>query len=277
MQDGRSSIVRVIRLCQDCGEEYESPVFMGLEARKYCSTCREKRRRLFEVEQKETRERSLEYHRQEWISDPVRGIPRRYRELAWEDFLYDRGGEKNREKVALFREYADTFPVEGMPYGTKSLLIARDVNGVGKTMLASLIDKTIIYRYDETGRERCPFQFWTVDDVKLRLRSADRYGSIETQEDVYRDFGTMRLLVLHDVGKERMAGADVGFTYEMYFNILNRRYNNELPVILTSNLMFEPWVPNGPTLTDLMGRAGVLRLMDMTEGKAYVIEGEDRR
>ena len=277
VQDGRSNLVRVVRHCGDCGDEFESMPFMGYEFGKYCSPCKDKRRRLIEVEQSEIRVRSLEYRRQEWIADPVRGIPRRYRDLDWEDFKYDKGGEGNREKVALFREYANTFPVEGMPYGIRSLLLARDLNGVGKTMLAGLIDKTIIYRYEETGRERCPFQFWTVDDVKLRLKSAERYGGTETPEDVYRDFGTMWLLVLDDVGKEKMEGADLGCTYELYFNILNRRYNNQLPVILTSNLMFEPWVPGGPTLTDLMGRAGVSRLMEMTEGIAYIIEGEDRR
>ena len=80
----------------------------------------------------------------------MRGVPPRFQEMTWDDFRYDKGGENNRAKVEELREYAANFPVEAPPKDFPSLLIAREVNGVGKTMLASLIHKDIINRFDLT-------------------------------------------------------------------------------------------------------------------------------
>ena len=270
-------IPRIIQSCADCGNEFETTSYMGQVLTKFCESCRSARARLLEVQEQEHHTSTLEYHRQQWITDPKRGIPPKYQGLAWEDFTFDHGGEGNQPKVETLKEYAAAFPVDRLPNGVESLLIARDVNGVGKTMLACLILKGIIGRFAQIGRERCPFQFWTVDRIKQRLQSANRFGGAETVEDVYRDLGTMWLLVIDDVGKEKMTGADASATYEMYFSILNERYNNNLPVVLTSNVKFDPWTPGGASLVDFMGRAGVSRLMEMTRGRAYIIEGEDRR
>lgn len=230
-----------------------------------------------EISETEVRSRSLVHARQEWINDPHRGIPRRYQVATWQDFQFDKGGENNRGKVQKLMEYTANFPVDQMPIDVASLLITGEVNGVGKTMLACLMYKDIVNRFQQTGRERCPFQFWTVSRLKQRLRAAERFGGPESVEEVYRDFGSMWLLILDDVGKEKLEGADAGFTFEMYYTIINERYNVQLPVIFTSNLHFQPCSGEGLSLADLMGRAGVSRLMEMTQGTAYVIEGEDRR
>ena len=207
--------------------------------------------------------------RREFREHPQRGIPRRYWGDAWGDFHFDLGGESNAGRVSALRKYANEFPVDASPAGQKSIILAAKMNGVGKTMLASLIVGEIIGNFEKTGYERCPFQFWSVNNIRMRLKAADRYGSKETQEEVYRDFATMWLLVMDDVGKEQLDGRDAGFTYEMYFNILDQRYNNQLPVVITSNLAPEPWEPGGPCLVDLMGRASVSRLGEMTGGMVY--------
>lgn len=263
--------------CMDCNERFDSPVFMGKVLSTVCPACRGRRVVAEEQDRQRRHVSSLAYHREQWSTDTVRGIPPKYHGLTWDDFRFDKGGEGNRRVVELLKEYAAGFPVDRRPSKVRSLLITRDVNGVGKTMLTCLVLKDIIMRYEETGRERCPFQFWTIDSVKLRLKSAERFGGAENVEGVYRDFGTMSLLALDDVGKEKLAGADASFSYEVYFNILNTRYNNELPVILTSNLRYEPWRDEGLTLANLMGTAGVSRLMEMTGGVHFEIAGEDRR
>ena len=38
-----------------------------------------------------------------------------------------------------------------------------------------------------------------------------------------------------------------------------------------------PWRDEGPSLIDLMRRASVSRLVEMTGGQMYLIEGDDRR
>lgn len=269
--------IKVRYPCGDCGQEFDGAMLMGKQVTLYCPGCREKRERAFQLERLQTHAKALAYHRREWLTDPQRGIPRRYQDAVWDDFKFDRGGGGNRARVEQIRQYAVDFPLTDYPVGAPSLVIARDVNGVGKTLLACLILKDIIGRYEELGREICPFQFWTASDVKLRLKSADRFGSTETQEQVYQDFASMRLLVLDDVGKENLTGADASFSYDMYFTIINRRYNAGLPLVLTSNLNFEPWRAGEPSLVDLMGRASASRLVEMTGGKVYLIEGEDRR
>ena len=263
--------------CPDCGDQYASASFADSVVARYCPPCRDRRNSEWEQDRHQVRQQTIANMRREFREHPQYGIPRRYRDYSWADFRFDLGGETNLGRVTDLQRYAHEFPVDAVPAGQPSVVLASPMNGVGKTMLASLIVGEIIGRYEETGRERSPFQFWSVNNIRMRLKSADRYGSKETPEDVYRDFATMWLLVIDDVGKEQLDGRDAGFTYDMYFSILDQRYNNQLPVVITSNLAPEPWNPGGPCLVDLMGRASVSRLAEMTGGAVYRIDGEDRR
>ena len=263
--------------CQDCGQPYSSPYFAGVVITKFCRPCTDARQVSWERDRQAVHRRSVANMQREFREAPQRGIPRRYRGFTWADFHFDRGGDGNRSRVAEIRAYADGFPVDGPPVGQSSLILSSPMNGVGKTMLASLLVGEIIGRYEDLGRERSPFQFWSMSDIRQRLKTADRFGSVETPEDVYRDFASMWLLVLDDVGKEQLDGRDAGLVYDMYFSIIDQRYNNQLPVVITSNLGAEPWEANGPSLVDLMGRASVSRLVEMTGGAVYRIDGEDRR
>jgi hypothetical protein len=244
---------------------------------KCCSSCRAINLAAFESDHAKRICENKELARKNWMNDANRGIPARYRSNVWGNFEYTKGGGGNRAKVIKMHDYAELMPVDVIPKGWPSMLIARDLNGVGKTMLASLIVKTLTERCDLTDRERCPFQFWTVSRIKQRLKAAEGYGRAETVEDVYRDLTMMWLLVMDDVGKERLDGADVAYTYEMYYHIINERYNNELPIIITSNLKFEPWREGGISLVDLMGRAACDRLGEMVGPNRFVIEGEGWR
>jgi DNA replication protein DnaC len=271
-----SKMGRVTQPCAECGNDFECPLFLGKAVTAFCSQCQGARDRKLQLEEAERHQRTLESQRREWIESAT-GIPLLYRGLTWDDFKYDLGGANNRKRVQAFRQWVSNFPVDQTPLGVTSLLIASQMNGVGKTMLACLILQDLLNRYEQVDRKKAPFQFWTVDDVRLRIESARRFGGKETPEDVYRDFGTMRLLILDDVGKEKMVGYDAAEAYQMYFTILNKRYNNRLPVVLTSNLTYQPWEPEGFCLTDLMGRVGASRLLEMTGGVVYIVEGEDRR
>ena len=262
---------------EGCGNVLESRNLAGLAVMKFCNPCRDRGLRELQEDAARRQAASQEYQRKEYIRDSTRGIPRRFWESDWRDFEFDRGGEGNRVRVRALYEYAKNFPVDTMPHGHPSVLLASPMNGVGKTMLASLVLKTILERYEEMGRNRSPFQFWASSRVKMRLRSAQRFDSPETMEQVYAELTNIPLLILDDVGKEQLEGGDAGFTYEMYWNLIDNRYNRELPVVLTSNLDFHPWEQDEPCLVDLMGRAAVSRLAEMTNDHVYIIEGEDRR
>lgn len=265
------TILKIIRRCEDCGKEFDGPAQM------FCIDCRRTRLDSFNVDHEQRISDNRELNRNKWLANAKWGIPSRYRDLAWSAFRYDKNGGSNRGKVIKIQDYSELMPTDQSPSGYPSMLIARDLNGVGKTMLASMIVQSLVNRCMETHREKSPFQFWPVAKIKQRIRSAERFGSVETVEDVYQDFATMWLLVIDDVGKERLDGADVAFTYEMYYSIINERYNNQLPVVITSNLKFEPWGQGGISLVDLMGRGCVDRLMEMVGENAYVIDGEGWR
>ena len=271
------SVPRILATCEDCGQEFQAPYGFGFRSGYYCGHCRDIRDEQWRAEQCRTRELRLAQHRQEWIEDPRRGIPRHYRAHSWGDFRFDRGGEGNMPLVKSLRKYAQEFPVDGPPIGASSLLLTSETNGVGKTMLACLVLKEIIGRFEGMRRDRCPFQLWSMADLRLRAKTAERYSSQENPEDVIRDYTAMWLLVIDDVGKELLTGPESAVAYETYYTILDARYKADLPVILTSNLNTEPWRPGGPSLVDLMGRASLSRLAEMTGREVYVIEGEDRR
>jgi DNA replication protein DnaC len=246
---------------------------MGLRFPAICPECRNKKAAEFDLQQAETREKSRAYRRQEWLD---RQIPPRFREKTLATF--DPSDGDNLVKVMAFSEYASTFPVDRPPHGFRSLLITRDIKGVGKTHLACGILRRIIERHPAPVSEGSPFQFWSAMSIKVRVQAAQRFSASETAEQVYNHFSRVRLLVIDDVGQDMVGSEyDSAFLREMYFGIINGRYNNDLPVVLTANLGFSPWEGSNISLTDLMGSGAVSRLMEMTGGTQYVIEGKDRR
>lgn len=279
MGDGQKA--RVVRpaifCCQEvgCGREFEGSTseFMGVRLPLVCPACRNQKLVEFEAHEVLLKERSRVYRRQEWLQQQ---IPRRYWEKTLDNF--DPSDGQNQMRVDAFRNYAAGFPVNGLPHGYKSLLITRDINGVGKTHLACGVLRRIIERHPDPASDGSPFQFWPAMSIKTRLQAAQRFGSTETQEQFYNHFARVRLLVIDDVGKE-MVGSDYdsAFLKEMYFGIINGRYNHDLPIILTANLGFAPLPGTNVALPDLMGLAAVSRLMEMTGGIEYLIEGNDRR
>jgi len=263
--------------CRDCGVMIERVSFLGSTIIRYCSECQVKRLAAYETEAQMKRRAAVLEQRRKWLIYSRRGIPPRYRSYGWEDVRYDHGGEGNRKRVAWLREWAEGFPVDTPPTGYPSVLLASEANGVGKTLLSCLILRTIVQRCEILGREQSPYQLWTSGAIRLRLRAAERYGSAETPEDVYRELASLWLLIIDDVGKESPYGAEISWLQTMYHELIDRRYGEQLPTIYSSNLTTAPWVAGGSSLVDLMGRAPVSRLVEMTMGLVYIIEGEDRR
>ena len=273
------SDIRLIATCSECGQDFNAQAALAVQAFTrqrqplYCSFCRAKMVRQEQLELTRRHEATLLYWRAEWLANS--GVPFAYRPKDFENF--DATG--NEERAALVRSYAEAFPVDHRPMGYPSLVIASRNNGVGKTHLSCAMLQTIIGRFSETARSHTPFRFWTAPALKHRIQDAQRFSSKETLTEVYAELASLWLLVLDDVGKEKLTGADAGLMGEIYFAIINDRYNAGLPVVLTSNLGFTPWEPGGTALEDVIGWAACSRLKEMTgsPGKQIVIAGEDRR
>lgn len=272
---GKPDIVAITGRCEQCGAEYDAKVRAMLRASfgaigpSLCLDCRGRLVKELDEDRARRHQARLAFQRQEWLSDSQRGLPLKFRESSFDTF--DPSAGSNRDRVMELREYAERFPKAAAPRGMESVVLARDKNGVGKTHLASSIFRAVV-EASEIDNERSPYQFWPVNRVRTRLAAAKRFGGPETEDEVIADLGSMWLLVLDDVGKEILAG-----DHELYFAIINERYNRQLPVVITSNVGFEPWDTGEPALDEVMGRAVASRLREMCQGVQYIIEGEERR
>lgn len=270
--------VKVQRPCQECGEEYDATAnavlakFLGSQARGIpylCPPCREKAMAAMSLETHDTYERGLADDRARLVG---REVPGAYIGKGLVDF--DPTG--NEDRVQYIRSWLEGFP-PGRPQGYPSLYICSRNYGVGKTHLACAIIQTLIGRLDRR-RAASPYRFYEAVRLKGRLREAQAFSAAEKVADVLAELMAAWLVVLDDVGKERMTGAEVDFVAEMYYNLINGRYNASLPVVITSNLAFDrPWREGGLTLADLVGGAVVSRLREMCRGKIIDLEGQDRR
>ena len=142
--------VQVSVNCSDCGATFETCILMGKQIAFSCNSCREARMRADQWQRQQTFELRVKAWRETWLSH-IRAAPPRYRGFSWEDFAFDKGGGGNRGKVDAIREYAESFPVDRRPVGFPSMVLASSTNGVGKTMLASLVLETI-YKLDFTQK-----------------------------------------------------------------------------------------------------------------------------
>ena len=278
--------VEITLTCEDCGQSYDGKAqallegFVGSKGRRRCSECREKLIKFQLVQDHERHLRFLTYHRQEWLNSC--GIPPKYMDKTFEN--YDPLGLKagkphydNSARVKACREYASAFPVDSHPKGAKTLLIVSQTNGTGKTHLASAVLREIIGRCEDFAFEKPPYRFYTAGHIRNMLQDAKRFSSGTTVSDLYRQLSTLRLLVLDDVGKEKLSGYEADEVYTIYYTLINERYNLGLPMVITSNLSMEPWEKGGISLVDIVGLAGKDRLMEMSGGTEILIEGESRR
>lgn len=130
--------------------------------------------------------------------------------------------------------------------------------GTGKTHIAyALATKT-----EELLRARA--MMWNTTELLREIRADfDRnYRDKERIEERLMEFRGM--LFLDDVGTEKITD----WVAETFYLIINRRYNEKLPTIITSNLPIA-------TLADRIGDRTVSRIVEMCDVVELI--GEDRR
>lgn len=130
-------------------------------------------------------------------------------------------------------------------YHTKGIILSGGV-GSGKTFISSAIANTIIDRHpiseDEAERAgKCistkshsytPVRFTSTVELFEILKSAYSNGNRgEIARDITEKLKNARLLVLDDVGTEKSSD----WVGERLFEIIDHRYNEELPIIITTN------------------------------------------
>jgi DNA replication protein DnaC len=96
--------------------------------------------------------------------------------------------------------------------------------GTGKTHLAAAISIELL-------NKGTPVIFGTMISLLGKLKETYERGSRDSEDDIIELYSTVDLLVIDDLGKERPGE----WVLEKLYYILNSRYENKLPVIVTTN------------------------------------------
>lgn len=142
------------------------------------------------------------------------GIPNRYIGKGFSDYIET---PATKTAVAIARWVAEEKP-------RKSVFFYGGV-GTGKTMLASIVAQEFI-------RDWQSVIFGDVPSLLADIKAT--FGTGKTNELLQRLIET-DLLVVDDIGAEKVTD----WSAEQLYLIINGRYNNEKPVIVTSNYDFD--------------------------------------
>jgi len=103
-------------------------------------------------------------------------------------------------------------------------LVFQGVNGCGKTHLAAAIANYLL-------KEGKPVKFVVVPDLLDHLRSTFSPESPVTYDQLFEEVKNAHLLIMDDLGKQ----STTPWAEEKLFQIINHRYNYQLPTVVTTN------------------------------------------
>ena len=273
---GKSQETTETRPCEKCGREFEAAVTIyalrsgpRVIGPKQCPECiaravAEEAQRVAEEAEEERRALLVAQAgvREQWGES----MPRKFWRSTFESW---QGRSGLAGVVRDCQQYADGFPLEA-PHGYPSLWLFSETNGLGKSHLANAVAHRLFQRWDgDPGRASCPVRYETGPGLLVRIKATYDRGESghETEEMVYRSLRGVPLLILDDVGKETPSE----HTRRVYFHLIDQRYQEDLPVLLATN------VP-GERLETLLGPDTADRLFEMTQGgQCHTLKGRSFR
>lgn len=227
----------VKQICKNCGNEFDAKIFLILGRKTkpstVCSVCGEKERKEKEIQEKNKKEYEEKQLKNNWRIDS--GIPLRFMDERFETYKIN---SFNKNIFNVCKDYSEKFPIEPRKDYKSLAIFSKGVWGVGKTHLACSIGHCIIDRWGGDWREHSPIYYVTEPNLFSRIRATynrnSSNGYSENEYEIYKQLATIPLLIIDDVGKEEVS--DPRFVQRVWFTIINERYDNLKPVVLTANL-----------------------------------------
>jgi DNA replication protein DnaC len=246
-----------------------------------CPECRRK-----ELELERNAERKVEVlarkeqitkRRNEWLNLV---IPPRYLDRTFKSFQSNRGNLSKIFKSCI--DYAEKFPIDYIAWLKEKMqaypsMFLGSVNyGTGKTHLACAIAHRIIDRWNGE-HVACPVLVISEGDVYRQIQNTYSYDnkerqSLDSEADIVNRLQRVPLLVLDDIGKE--IRPDLRFVQRIMFGVIDGRYKNNRPMIVTTNM-------SGEDLSRYLGAgtesACADRLVEMCRDNMWEIRAESYR
>lgn len=275
-QQGHSPTSRQIEQTCTCGVQFMATVWIrpdGSEVTPYelCPECREKE--FLEKERQEAEaglKRAVELQAEKWPE--IAQMPTAFTSKTFTNF------DKKLQPKAYDATRNLHWKGQKDASGESLVLLSPGVYGVGKTHLVCALMNKIIKEEEKAilGRDlairfrQCPVFFTSENLLLRRLRNTfnrDKRNDFtedyeQTEEDIYAELKRFPLLIIDDVGKVRPR--DLNFLQGVYLNIIDQRYTDEQPLILTTNL-------NLNELEAHIGGACADRLREMAGKEGFIV------
>lgn len=208
-------------VCDTHGEYVEHGIVLPIGRREPkwggCPECAALRRVEIERQEREEQERERQRRLEQRLS--TSGIPLRFRDRTFDNFVADTDAKRNALRVA--KEFADNF---SQHFRDGTTVVFSGKPGTGKSHLAIAAGMSAM----STGT----VLYVNALDLVRMVRDTWRRDSEMTEGAVLNELSTVSLLVIDEIGVQYgTEGEQV-----ILFDVLNRRYRDLMPTILLTNL-----------------------------------------
>jgi DNA replication protein DnaC len=155
------------------------------------------------------------------------------------------------------KNYAEQFSLD-----SKSLIISGDVLGSGKTHLAICIANHLLHQ------RHLDLRYIKAAGILMEVRSTYNHTAKDDEESVMNRILNTKVLVIDDLGVNKATE----WSDEIFWSIFDRRIENHLPVIVTTN-----YAPDDDALGTRVGNGALSRLLGMCQDNIITFKGSDFR
>lgn len=193
------------------------------------------------------------------------GLGERFKKRTFERFKPDALTTRGYQTALVYAENFEAMRSDPESVEKNSLLITGPM-GTGKTHLAAAVANSLMMR-------GVPVLFTTMIDLLATLRDSYNDAKKVSESDLIRAYVEADLLIIDDMGKE----APTEWASTQIFRIINARYEDYRPIIVTSNYSAEELVarmtPKGGDKTTAAATVDRIREMCFT----VPLAGESKR